>query len=277
MSRILVASDLSARSSRALARSIALAKDLGSALDILHVVDADLPEEFRAHSIQWARQALSRETEGKSTGVKVSIEVCASHPSSEIVTRADALKAGLIVLGVHNRTVAPGKPFAETTAGKISSASRAPVLLVKGETKESYRRAVIGVSFSSLSRALFRQALRIAPGARFYLVHAFQAPFAALTANSDLAAEIGDSLNDQMELIAKWAQGVGITDDALEKILREGEPRQMLSEECAKIGADLLVIGTHAARNARAVWGSTAAGLLNEPPCDVLIAKPHSL
>ncbi len=276
MSRILVASDLSARSSRALARSIALAKDLGSTLDILHVVDADLPQEFRTHSIQWARQALSRETEGISKGVKVSIEVCAGYPSSEIATRADALNVGLIVLGVHNRTAAPGKPFAETTAGKTSSASRAPVLLVNGETTQPYRRVVIGVSFSSLSRAVFRQALRIAPGGRFYLVHAFQAPFEALTADSDLASEIGDSLNDQMELIAKWAQGVGITADALEKILREGEPRRMLGEECAKIGADLLVIGTHAARNARAVWGSTAASLLHEPPCDVLIAKPHS-
>jgi len=278
MLKVLVASDLSARSDRAVARSFALAKELRAELTVLHVVDADLPQELRTHSLEWARKALAREIEtlAASTGAKSSIEVCAGHPSSEIVARADAEKVDLIVLGVHNQAVELRRIFSETTAGKIARVTRAPVLLVKEDAAQPYRRAVIGIDFSALSRAVFRQSLRIAPMARFYLVHAYHVPFKAFISDPRLAREITDTLNDQMELIGEWAQNAGIASEAVEKILQEGQAHQVLYAECERLQADLVVIGTHEATGvARAIWGSIAADLLDAPPCDVLIAKPY--
>lgn len=49
--RILVASDLTARSDRAIARGFQLARQLNAELRLLHVVDADLPDELRAHGL----------------------------------------------------------------------------------------------------------------------------------------------------------------------------------------------------------------------------------
>jgi nucleotide-binding universal stress UspA family protein len=278
MVKILVASDLSARSDRAVARSFALAKQLNAELIVLHVVDADLPEDLRNHTLEWAHKALSREIETleTSTGVKFLIEVGAGHPSSEIAARADAAKADLVVLGVHNQATELRKIFSETTAGKIARATRAPILLVKGDARARYQSAVIGIDFSALSRAAFRQALRIAPAARFYLVHAYHVPFKAFISDPRLSREIVDALNDQMELIGEWAKNAGISVDALEKILREGEPLHILYAECSRLKADLIVVGTHGATGVgRAIWGSIAADLLDAPPCDVLIAKPY--
>ena len=45
-SKVLVATDLSARSDRAVERAVILAKQTGAALTILHVVDADLPSRI---------------------------------------------------------------------------------------------------------------------------------------------------------------------------------------------------------------------------------------
>jgi len=43
MKKFLMATDLSARSDRAVERAVALARELGAKLKIVHVVDEDLP------------------------------------------------------------------------------------------------------------------------------------------------------------------------------------------------------------------------------------------
>jgi len=101
--RILVASDLTARSDRALARGFLLARQLDADLRVLHVVDADLPDEIRRHSLEWAKQSLSRSVErmGSTTGKRTSLEVVAGNPGSYIVRAANPSATDLLLLGVH--------------------------------------------------------------------------------------------------------------------------------------------------------------------------------
>ena len=45
----------------------------------------------------------------------------------------------------------------------------------------------------------------------------------------------------------------------------------MLRDVCAESGADLLIVATHGRTGlSRAIWGSVAADILDNPPCDVL-------
>jgi nucleotide-binding universal stress UspA family protein len=286
MNGILVASDLSARSDRALARGFALARELGAKLQVLHVVDADLPPELRAHSVDWARRTLTRETQtlGDATGVKAALEVVAARPAPTINARADACNADVLVLGVHNATGSGSRDFSQTTAGIVLKDGHLPMLLVKEEARQRYRQVVIGVDFSVYSRAAILQAFRIAPSACFHLLHAYHVPYRGFLGGQGVAEEVAYErrlqfdgfLEEEMGLLGRRAAEVGIPADAIEKVLREGEPRQVLHAECGRVNADLVVIGTHGRTGAsRAVFGSVAADILNAPPCDVLVARAY--
>ncbi|MBL8710393.1 MAG: universal stress protein [Rhodospirillaceae bacterium] len=283
--RILVATDLSPRSDRALARAYGLAQELKAELEILYVADADQPAELKTHAIEWARAALEKETAvlEASTGVKAHAEVLAGHPKTDIAIQASARKADLIVLGTHNRAAMPTKrSFAATTAGQIVKASRLPVLLVREDATRPYREVAIGVDFSVYSRAALREGFRLAPAARFHLIHAFEVPFKGFMSSESSAQEIAldqrlefDAfLKEEMDLLARRGIDKGIPADRLEKIVREGDARMVVPAECERIGADVVVIGTHGRTGvSAAIWGSVATDLLNNPPTDVLVVK----
>lgn len=282
--KILIASDLSPRSDRALARGFALAPALGASVEILYIVDNELPQELKTHSIEWTRKALSREIENfpESQTVEYSCKVAAGRAAADIITESKAAKADLIVLGIHNQAKKSIQTFAETTAGRCLRGSPLPVLLVKGECAEPYRKVVIGVDFSVFSRAAIRQAFRLAPAARFDLVHAYHVPYKAFlhSISEEIAYEdrlqMDNFLKEEMELAGGHALQQGIAPDAFEKTLLEGMPHEVIRDECARIDADLAVIGTHSKTGF--LWsalGNTAAQLLENPPCDVLVVKPY--
>lgn len=282
---ILVAADLSGRSDRALARGFALAKELHGTLQVLHVVDADLPAELRDHSVEWARQTLARETEAlvTETGVKAELQVIAGHAKVDIVAQARSQDCDLVLLGVHDRSEPKGMHFGRTTAAEVLSWAPVPVLLVARAADEPYRRAIIGVDFSVFSRAAIRYGFGIAPSARFRLVHAYEIPFKGFlghAANTEQVAysrrlEFDAFLNEEIALLSRHAAEVGIPAAELESKLQEGAPCEVLEAACAEFGADLLVVGTHGRTGvSRAILGSVAADLLSAPPCDVLVVKP---
>lgn len=282
--KIFVAYDLSPRSDRALMRAFALAKALGAEIEVLAVVDADLPEELRTHSIEWARKALACEIDGiaDAAGVKSAGKVLAGEPARDIIAEAHACKADLIVLGLHKPAGSLMRSFGETTAGRLLRASAMPVLVAKEDAARPYATVVVGVDFSVYSRAAIRQAFRIAPAARFHLVHAYHVPYKAFLhgISDDIAYEdrlrLDAFLKEEMDLAGEHARRSGIAPDAVETLLCEGAPQEVLAAETARLGADLIVIGTHGRTGiSRWAMGSIAAHLLEDPPCDVLAVKPY--
>ena len=283
--RILVATDLTARSDRALARGFLLARQLDAELRVLHVVDADLPDELKAHSVEWAKQSLSRDTErlAAATGKRASIEVVADDPASYIVRAAESSSTDLLLLGVHPGPGAGSKTFGETTAGKILKSSLTAALLVKGEAIEPYRDIVIGVDFSMHSRAAIKQAIPLASSARVHLTHAFHVPFKGRLGTKSTINEIvyerrlelDAFLKDEMGSLERRAIDLGVLPGNLERIVEEGRPEQVLRAVRDRVDGDLIVIATHGRGViSREIWGSVAVDLLNEPPCDVLVIKP---
>jgi nucleotide-binding universal stress UspA family protein len=283
--KILVASDLTPRSDRALSRGFMLARELKGELRVVHVVRADLPEEFRAHAVEWAKSALQRETDrlGEETGIKATVEVFAGHPRSDIARLATSGAADLLVLGIHDQSQPGPKAFQETTAGNVLKSSLTPALLVRDEAETPYRRVVVGVDFSMLSRAAIRQALQIAPAADIHLVHAYHIPFQGFLGSDNFRSqfayrqrlELDAFLKEEMGDLERRLRELGCVPGSLLTTIQEGDPREVLRSSCKHAEADLLVIGTHGrAGIARALWGSVAADLFNDPPCDVLAVRP---
>lgn len=285
--RILVACDLTARSDRAIARGAQLAEQLGASLHLLHVVDGGLKTPYRDHSVDWAKTALADQAGAlaKSGGIDAKAEVRVGDPRVELVKTAEQLGTDLIVVGVHGDRASGAKAFAETTAGKLLKSTLHSVLLVRDDAGEPYRNAVIGIDFSLHTRAALTEALTVAPEARFQLVHAYHLPFVGLAGGRGFSDQVAYEerlkldafLAEEMQAVGERAQRLGMLPDSTRTVMVEGEPAQALRAACAETPADLVVIGTHGrAGLSRAIWGSVAADLLNEPPCDVLVFKPYA-
>ena len=61
MKRILVATDLSGRSDRALQRAVALAREFGAELAVVHVIDESLPARVLARHEEAAKSAIEEQ------------------------------------------------------------------------------------------------------------------------------------------------------------------------------------------------------------------------
>jgi universal stress protein A len=73
------------------------------------------------------------------------------------------------------------------------------------------------------------------------------------------------------EWLRKLAQRFEIDADGVNVIL--GRPATEIRQLAEKIGADLIVLGTHGRHGLGLMLGSTANGVLHGAPCDVLAVK----
>ncbi|MBO6562428.1 MAG: universal stress protein [Nisaea sp.] len=281
MQNLLMATDLSARSERALARAIGIARDHGATLTVVHVVDEDLPDSVRAALESGARQIVGDQIANLApagTGPKVSLEVVTGRPHREILALAEKTASSVIVLGVH-REDAFADIFRSTTAERILRASAVPTLLVKDPADAPYRKAMVGVDFSVYSRRAIEFAAGFAPGAAFHLVHAYDIPFKGFVGEDEDRGRIGKEHHDTLQrlideemktLLSTLPSGA----PTLTPVMAEGSVRQVLRQQAERLKPDLLVLGTHGRTGAgRAILGSVAEDFLGNPPCDLLAVK----
>jgi nucleotide-binding universal stress UspA family protein len=284
--RILVATDLTARSDRAIARGFLLARELDAELRIVHIVDDQLPAEFSAHCLEWAKRMLSQEAGRllqESDRPRVVIEVFEGDPIGDIVRLADPSSTDLLVLGVHGRSPLFAKPFPDTTAGRVLSSSLVAALIVTQDATAPYRSAVIGVDFSIFSHAAVRQSMQVAPTASLHLVHAFHVPFKSRPGTESVAdslayhqrLQLDTFLEGEMNALERRVDAPAQNSIEIDKLIEEGPPELVLRSAVRRMYADLLTIATHGRGViSRAIWGSVAVEMLSDPPCDVLVVKP---
>ncbi len=280
MKSILMATDLSARSDRALERAVELARQRGAALNIIHVIDDDLPQPLAAAQQTAAGQAIQTHIDTLATddGPDIKIETILGRPYIDILEMSEKTDAELIVLGTH-REDAFKDMFRGTTAERVVRAGTVPVLLVKDRTDGPYRRVMVGIDFSVYSRRALACAIDLVPDGEFHLVHAYDVPFKGFLYGQDTRKEVSEEhragfeklINEEMASFLTALEG---EPPRFERIMREGTVRDVLHQQIASLGPDLLVIGTHGRTGvAHAILGSVAEDLLSEPPCDVLAVK----
>jgi nucleotide-binding universal stress UspA family protein len=114
--RILVPSDFSDPSNEALSSAMAFAQAFGGTLDLVHVavaVSYPLPPPIDVASFPYdltkaletaAAGLASEETRVRAAGITCESATLIGSPDAEIVSRAVATKADLIVMGTHGRS-----------------------------------------------------------------------------------------------------------------------------------------------------------------------------
>ena len=107
MQRIMLATDFSERSDRALRRAVLLARSHGARLDLVHVVDDDRPQRIVQHEVDDARamlRELARALE-RDDGVQTDIGIILADPFAGIATAAAERQPDLLVIGPHRRQI----------------------------------------------------------------------------------------------------------------------------------------------------------------------------
>jgi nucleotide-binding universal stress UspA family protein len=280
MRKFLTATDLSARSDRALERAVMLANDHNARLTILHVVDEDLPSTLADSQKDTAKEGIEQHVNSLTVAgsLNVSIKIILGKAYINILEMSDKMGAELIVLGMH-REDALRDMFRGTTAERVIRGSRVPVLLVKDRPDNPYRRIMVGVDFSVYSRRAVEFAMGLVPSGEFHLVHAYDTPFRGFLYGHDTQRQIREQHHIQLrkmveEEMAGLLRRFESSGSAIERVMEEGPVRDVIHRQVKRLKPDLLVVGTHGRIGvAHALLGSLAEDFLSQPPCDVLAVR----
>ena len=282
--RLLVATDLSSRAEKAIARAVQLAEEHSGALSVLHILTgASGHETERPGTASQIEKDLRRKLEALSLKrtVLASVRVLSGTPFVEIIRQGREEAADLIVVGAH------GKDFMKdlllgTTAEKIVRKGDRSVLVVKQATQSSYRRVVVGVDFSDNSRHALELALRLAPQAEFHAVHVYLGSEGMLR-----GAGVTDEgiLRYQREVAKDARQQMNVflhtIDRGSKPIRREvwnGQARREITKIARGVRADLVAVGTAGRTGIPYILlGSVAEHVMREARCDVLVARSSSV
>lgn len=273
MTSILVATDLSTRSDRAVQRALRLSVKLRLPCHIVSVVDDDMPEDILADRVRDVSHRLERFAASLAApGQVVTSAVVPGDPHQAILEQAEALDARLIVLGLHR-----SRPFLdlfrETTLVRVVRGSRRPVLLVNEPVAQDYARVLVPVSFSPSCAAALRMAGVVAEGAHIRSFHAVPIPYSGLTGEgpgSAAARELCDLATRQRDA---WSAGLDLPPALPEIEIISGGITETIGRMMA-VAPDLIAVGAHTRSGfAPNVLGSFVTDLIFAPPCDLLVAR----
>ena len=142
--RILVATDFSKASAKALTGAIDLAKASRAKLTIVHAyvpfaplvpeqyIEAGTWDRIDTETQRWAERQLAKLAErARKSGVRVATQMVIGDPSGQIVRTARSLRADLIVVGTHGRQGLT-KFFLGSVAERVIATASCPVMTIRG-------------------------------------------------------------------------------------------------------------------------------------------------
>ena len=279
---LLAATDFSSHADMAVRRAFQLAGSLGASIHLLHVVDAARLQELRAllpdgaeaqeRLLAEAKRLMAEATSALDGPCEKRVEV-GSHPGAIL---AASRSHDLLVLGAHG-----GHPVREallgSTADRLLLKAETPTLVVKRAAEGPYRRVVIPCEYAPPARRALELALRVAPGARITLLHAFEVEFegmlwrAAVPSEqiAALRAEAAERAHTWLDKLTDGLEGA----EAVGTLADHGSAAQVALDVADRVGADLVVMGKQGRAAAGELFlGSVTRRVLAEARCDVLVS-----
>lgn len=279
LKNILVATDFSGRSRKAVARGISLAARFGARIRVVHVVDDDQPEVLVALEESRSAELLAEEVRpfAEKFGVTPEIGIVKGIESEAIRIAADEMDADLLVLGAHRRQFLRDV-FTGTTVERVIRTCERPVLMVRLDIDEDYRTLVAAVDLSKPSV----DALEFASSVSFFgcssliLLHAYLPlasgfmRFASVGEEriEDYAGALADEARSALENLAKTIPLAGLKPELL---IEEGGAVEVIKSVAKTRSPQIIVLGTTGNSMLKTIaMGSVANVILRDAECDVL-------
>ncbi|KPP91362.1 MAG: universal stress protein family protein [Rhodobacteraceae bacterium HLUCCA08] len=283
MKKILLATDFSERSDRALRRASLLARGFDAALSIVHVVDDDQPRRIVDSEHAAASELLRelRNTVRDVDGIACDVRVIVADPFAGIARATEEDTPDLLVIGPHRRQMLRDV-FVGTTAERTIRAVGCPVLMVNAPPVAAYRHVLLTTDLSEAAvRVATTPAVRdIAARATATILHVFDAPALHMAMSHTIPAEDRDAYRDDQHRAASRALAEFVAAAEWRAIRQEVRqagkaPAEEILSMARDLPADLLVVGTHGRGGlARLLLGSVAETVLREAEIDVLAVPP---
>ena len=288
--RILATTDLSAPARHAAERAALVSRETTAQLDLLHVANLAPLERLRqlmgssqaeleARVLDAARRKLI-DLAGlihERFGVVANPRVAAGALLAELARETDALAADLLVCGAKGESVIRHFVLG-TTALRLLSTTRCPVLVVKQPPHEPYRRLLVPVDFSASSLRAVRQARRIAPRADIVLLHAFDVPFEGKLRYASVDDEIIHhyrivARQEALQKLQALRDQAGLPVVGTSLVVLHGDPTFRITEQEQECDCDLIVVGKHGEGMLEELFlGSVTKHVLAESQGDVLVS-----
>ena len=288
--RILATTDLSAPARHAAERAALVSQETAAQLDLLHVANLAPLERLRQLMGSSGAELETRVLDAARSklvdlaslihqrfGVVANPRVVAGALLAELAREADALAAGLLVCGAKGESVIRHFVLG-TTALRVLSTTRCPVLVVKQPPHEPYRRLLVPVDFSPSSLRAIRHARSIAPGAEVVLLHAFDVPFEGKLRY----ASVDDEVIHHYRIVAKQEATqklqalrdlAGLSALGTRLLVLHGDPTFRIIEQEQECDCDLIVVGKHGESVLEELLlGSVTKHVLAESQGDVLVS-----
>lgn len=288
--RILATTDLSAPARHAAERAALVSKEVGASLDLLHVVNFNTlerlrllmkaaPDDMQARVLDSARARVDELALAlqQRYGISAGAQVAAGSLLAELEKECEALTAGLLVCGARGESTLRHFLLG-TTAKRILSTAKCPVLVVKQAPHEPYRRLLVPVDFSPSSLRAIRHARSIAPLADIVLLHAFDVPFE----REMRYASVDDEIINHYRVVAKQEAlqkltalrgEAGLSSNGACQIVLHGDARSRILEQEQARDCDLIVMGKHGKSPFEdLLLGSVTEHVLSEAQNDVLVS-----
>lgn len=281
MIKLLVATDLSQRSTHAVERAARLIRKQGGGdWTLVHVVDDDAPQDFVAEHVRRIERLLDEQAQqlAEQTGSRPRVLVSSGEVESIIFEACLGMAADLLVVGSHRKTPLRDL-FLGTSVERLIRGSHLPVLRVAQPGAADYRHtlAALDLSPGAVQAMSSAQRLGLLDPQRCTVLHALEPfPMGMLTEATIDHHLLESQAKDALLTLRTSLQGAGLAlpDSCLR--VREGEPRQVIAQELLETQAELLVIATHGRKGLpRLMLGSVAGDLLAELPCDILCVPPQ--
>jgi nucleotide-binding universal stress UspA family protein len=287
---IVAATDLSTPAAHAAERAAVLARAAGAGLHLVHVAApaplarlrqfvADVPAQAEQRMLDAAGDEVRRLAAHLQArhGVVADAQVLEGPVLDVLPRRADALQADLLVLGAHGASLVRHLLLGSTAERMVSRTNR-PLLVVRRNAVEVYRRLLVPVDFSSSSLPAVRLAWRIAPQAELVLLHSFEVAHAgklryAGVADAVMARYAAAARGDAHARMTALCVDAGIPAASVRQIVREGDPSRDIIVQQQDLDCDLVVMGKHGQNFVEELLlGSVTQHVLGEATCDVLVS-----
>ncbi len=288
--RLLAVTDLSAPARHAVERAAMLSGETGASLDLFHVANLapleklrklvrNAPKDMEQRVLDIARKKLDELAEDllKRYGLSVGRHVTSGALLTELVNETDKCKPDLVVCGARGESFVRHMLLG-STAERMLSRTRYPILVVKQVAHESYRTVLIPVDFSSSSLRAIENARSIAPLAKILLMHSFDPVFEGhlrYACVDDVAIERYRNLARQEAIsnLHELAKNSGLPEDKVRFVAINGDPGFRIIEQEQEMNCDLIVMGKHGENMVEELLlGSVTKRVLSESQCDVLVS-----
>lgn len=283
MKKIMVATDFSERSDRALRRATLLARQFKCSLTLIHVVDDDQPKRIVDAEYSEASTLLGRmgTTLENVDGVECETRVILASPFAGIAKAVEDTAPDLLVIGPHRRQVLRDV-FVGTTAERTIRSVSCPVLMVNAAPSGNYRHILQTTDLSEGSRVALQRfsTLCIGERARNSLLYVFDAPAIRLAFSHSIAKDeqeyyLADEKKEASRDLSRFRASAHL--GSVEPLVRYEEtaaPHEILKAAEEK-QADLIVLSTHGRRGlAKLFIGSVTEQVLRNAQVDVLAIPP---